>query len=216
MMSTADKIAVRQANAADSRQVSNILAAAFGNDPVINWLSGKAGYSGYFFDRALPLFAPHGHLYMADNRAGAIVCLPPGVAMAAPLSLAWGGVRQHGLGSAWRLLKLLNVMEQNHPKQEHYYIFAIGVCPQAQGSGVGSVLLEHTLRLCERDGMPVYLRNSNPRNLPWYGGRTVFKSCASLRWGKAGLVCGRCGGRLSRRAGGGFLWIVGNILGARA
>lgn len=184
-MSTANKITVRLANAADSRHVSTILADAFNNDPVINWLSGKAGYSGYFFDRALPLFAPHGHLYMADNREGAIVCLPPGVAMAAPLSLVWGGVRQYGLGAALRSLKLLNMMEQNHPKQEHFYIFAIGVCPQSQGSGIGSVLLEHVLKLCERDGMPVYLENSNPLNRPWYE-KNGFQVMRELALGKGG------------------------------
>lgn len=175
---------VHSAGAADRREIAAILADAFGGDPVLNWLSAKKGYAERLFGSLLPPFLPHGRLYVAEQGKGAIVCLPPGAEMGAPPGLAWRMAWRYGPASAARLLRLLAAMERNHPGRAHLYVFAVGVRPAFQGAGVGSALLGHVLEQCDRDGVPAYLENSNPRNLPWYRGHGFQKAPVSRCRGK--------------------------------
>nr|MBA2437507.1 GNAT family N-acetyltransferase [Acidimicrobiia bacterium] len=50
----------------------------------------------------------------------------------------------------------------------HYYLFAMGVHPSAQGKGRGSFLLERMLERIDREKMPAYLEVQNERNLALY------------------------------------------------
>ncbi len=67
-----------------------------------------------------------------------------------------------------RFFSLLARMEKSHPAARHYYLFAIGVRPEAQGRGIGSALLRHVLPECDRARVPAYLENTNARNIPLY------------------------------------------------
>ncbi|TVR17999.1 MAG: GNAT family N-acetyltransferase [Nitriliruptor sp.] len=55
-----------------------------------------------------------------------------------------------------------------HPTEPHWYLGGIGVLPEHQGRGHGSVLLRVGLERCDRDGLPAYLEASNSRNRPLY------------------------------------------------
>ena len=66
------------------------------------------------------------------------------------------------------LFAALGEMDEWHPTEPHWYLFAIGVDPLRQGEGLGSILLEHALPKCDADGKLAYLESSNPRNVPFY------------------------------------------------
>lgn len=151
-----------------SEEVVKVLADAFSSDPVISWLSQDLTYPRHFFETFLPLFTPYNHIYLAENAFAAAVGLPPGIEMQVPMSLTFQGLRKFGLGSVMRLRSLLKVMDQNHPTQHHYYLFAIGVSMESQAKGLGSALLTHFLKNCDHEGMPTYLENSNSKNLHFY------------------------------------------------
>lgn len=157
----ANNITLRQ-----SEEVVKVLADAFARDPVISWLSHDSSYPRHFFENFLPLFTPYNQIYLAENAVA--VGLPPGTKMQVSMSLTFRGLRKFGLGSVMRLRSLLKVMDQNHPTQQHYYLFAIGVSAESQAHGMGSALLTHFLKRCDREGMPVYLENSNAKNLHFY------------------------------------------------
>ncbi len=59
-------------------------------------------------------------------------------------------------------------MAQHHPDEPHWYLPLIGIDSRHQEQGLGSALLEHTLRQCDRDRTAAYLEATNPRNLTLY------------------------------------------------
>ncbi len=163
-------ILIQTASFEQAEVITDILADAFRTDPVITWVSADSTCPKVLFAEVLPLFFPHGHVYLAADRQGAALWLPPGVIMRSPLTIGsvCRYVRGFGVGSMGRLFSLLMRMEKNHPEARHYYLFAIGVRSGAQGRGIGSALLRHVLSRCDREQVPAYLENTNAQNLPLY------------------------------------------------
>jgi predicted N-acetyltransferase YhbS len=59
-------------------------------------------------------------------------------------------------------------MARAHPREPHWYLFAIGVDPAFQGSGVAGSLLRSRLRRCDAAGEPAYLESTTLGNVPLY------------------------------------------------
>ena len=49
-----------------------------------------------------------------------------------------------------------------------YYLWFIGVDPEHQNEGIGSILLDDIIEDSERKRRPIYLETSTVKNLPWY------------------------------------------------
>lgn len=62
----------------------------------------------------------------------------------------------------------MNVAARAHPRVPHWYLFAIGVVPEATGRGRGSALLEPVLACCDSERAPAYLEASTPDNARLY------------------------------------------------
>ncbi len=58
--------------------------------------------------------------------------------------------------------------EQNHPREPHWYLQAVGVHPRAQRQGWGSRALEAGLERADTHRLPCYLETSDPDNEPFY------------------------------------------------
>jgi ribosomal protein S18 acetylase RimI-like enzyme len=63
---------------------------------------------------------------------------------------------------------MADAMERHHPHEDHYYLAFVAVAPRYQGTGLGSAILEATLKRADEGHMPAYLENSNPRNTRLY------------------------------------------------
>lgn len=50
----------------------------------------------------------------------------------------------------------------------HYYLFALGVLPSAQGKGVGGLLVRSMLERADREKLPTYLETQSSRNVELY------------------------------------------------
>lgn len=60
-------------------------------------------------------------------------------------------------------------MAEHHPHHaDHWYLMAIGVRPEAQGRGLGGVLLAHTLTQLDELGEAAYLEATSPRSRRFY------------------------------------------------
>lgn len=59
-------------------------------------------------------------------------------------------------------------MDELHPDGDLWYLPLTGVDPVAQGRGLGSALLRHALKTCDRDALPAYLEATSPRSRKLY------------------------------------------------
>ena len=80
-----------------------------------------------------------------------------------PLMLSIAGVRGMQRGFA-----LADKLETYHPKELHAHLVFLGVTTNAQGRGVGSELLKHTLAPLDASGTVAYLECSTERNVALY------------------------------------------------
>lgn len=168
----------RRARSADAQLLSRLFAAAFLTDPVFDWIARAgekraAGMERFFrwllATRAIPL----GEVWMSEDGAAAAAWLPPGVPASPggffeqmrlmPLFIRLCGLPRLARGSA-----MGEAMEKNHPKEPHYYLAFLAVAPRLQGLGLGSAMLEATLKRADEAKMPAYLENSNPKNARLY------------------------------------------------
>jgi GNAT superfamily N-acetyltransferase len=186
-------MAVRRAQAQDHRSLTEVLARAFDDDPLLRWVfpgvRARSRYGGGFFRWSLWRCADQEVTWTTDDLAGtAIWALPdrwqvtlrelgrltrwtgPGMARRGPLVM-WG----------------LADVERRHPRDRHLYLAVLGVDPPRQGAGLGSALLGPGLELCDREGLPAYLETGKERNLAFYG-RHGFQVTDRLRLPRGPVV----------------------------
>ena len=80
-------------------------------------------------------------------------------------------IRKLGLKDCLRLLKIVDYLEELHEKnlpEPHWYLFNLGVLPDHQGKGYGTVLIEEMLKLTEKDNWPYYLETSTEENAAYF------------------------------------------------
>lgn len=165
----------RTATSSDAGRLADVLAAAFYDDPVFRWLipsdrARLARLRRFFAVEVRDVGLARGQVWTTADHDGAAVCMPPG-AWRLPPAVAVS----HGSAyvAAFRLrlplaAALMARLEQRHLRAPHYYFAAIGVEPALQGRGLGSALMQPTLDVCDRDGLPAYLEASSERSATLY------------------------------------------------
>jgi ribosomal protein S18 acetylase RimI-like enzyme len=148
------------------------LTLAFSTDPIARWIydDDPHRYLTHFpdFVRAFGGKAfPAGTAYEVKDGVGAALWLPPGVhiddeTLGAVLERTLSPEKSAAIGAVF------GQMAEYHPHKQHWYLPLIGIDSLHQNKGYGSVLLDHTLRQCDRDHVAAYLESTNPRNIPFY------------------------------------------------
>jgi GNAT superfamily N-acetyltransferase len=184
---------IRSATVADRAALADSLASAFSEDPLFTWMAGAAPGTSVepklriIFDAFLkPEVVRPEHLVFTDeDRIGVAIWKPPNrwktansdMLRALPAML-------RGLGTKMpRMIGAFNAIEKVHPKEEHYYLEALGTRQDMQSKGVGSSMIRHMLDRCDREGVPAYLESSNLRNVPFYA-RHGFETTGEIVVGK--------------------------------
>ena len=172
---------VRLTRRDESAAMSPVLADAFVDEAGLNyWLKQgreKEHARRKFFDSIVEdAVHPDRDIHVADSEdvpVGAALWLKPGQKAfdlsiikqisLTPLMISIAGVRgmQRGFALADRL-------ETYHPKVPHAHLVFLGVVSSAQGRGVGSELLKHTLGPLDANGTVAYLECSTQRNVALY------------------------------------------------
>ncbi|MCC6919857.1 MAG: GNAT family N-acetyltransferase [Alphaproteobacteria bacterium] len=169
----------RKAEAPELARVARLMARAFADDPVMSWGFRAARHEaavGAYMDFAIRRqCAPHDAIFVAPDFNSAAVWLPPsglGSLSLPPLrmlALFPRLLRMAGWSRLRRVMALGDAMEKHHPPEPpHWYLFFIGVAPEMRGRGLGSSMLEATLKRVDDDRMPAFLDNSNPKNTRLY------------------------------------------------
>ena len=71
-------------------------------------------------------------------------------------------------GKALRLRKWLSTWGKHDPNKPHLHLTSIGVLPERQGQGVGSLLLGHFCKYVDELKQAAYLETDLPRNVHLY------------------------------------------------
>lgn len=163
-----------QGTAEDGPNVARLLAAAFDPDPVSTWIERDAGQRRRWH-RQFFLAIVEQVLQQQDLQRGDVQLLQidrdryAGVALwldadttdtEADLDLE---PFQETMGPAAfaRFQTLNEQIHRHHPPEPHAYLPFIGVAPQHQGQGIGTLLLETKLEQFDDEDTPVFLVASN-------------------------------------------------------
>lgn len=173
-----------QLAADDAAPCVDLMLLAFANDPCVRWLFPDAARYREFFPAFVRAFGGKAWTLGTGTRIGqqaAALWLPPGTGIdeAAVVDLVERGAAPAKQAES---MQLLEAMGHFHPQEPHWYLPLIGTDPTAQGRGLGSALLQHTLATCDADGLPAYLESTNERNVPLYR-RHGFEIVEVLRVG---------------------------------
>ncbi|BCY13201.1 GNAT family N-acetyltransferase [Actinoplanes sp. L3-i22] len=162
-MSPADTI--RRATTEDLATVTDILAAAFQDGDLADWLIPdpdvrRRVYPPYFAMLATHALA-HGQVDVLDEEACAL-WYDLGTAPAAPIDDYDQRLAAITGPALPRFRALDQAMSAHHPGHPHTYLAFIAVTPARQSHGHGSALLDH------RDTRHAYLEATGPRNRALY------------------------------------------------
>jgi ribosomal protein S18 acetylase RimI-like enzyme len=164
---------IRTASRDDWRNVAAITAEAFSDDPVNRWLFGtERALAVVFGTLARDSYLKSGVCHLIDDRGATMWRKVDGphqtVGVLSVMRIAAGLLRHGSPGSVKRAIAAGEIIDANHPREPHIYLFTIGTRKAARGKGLGKALLQPVLASCDRDSLPVYLENSNPANTGFY------------------------------------------------
>lgn len=171
---SATTLPVARATDADRETLGEVLARAFHDDPVFEWLVPDPAARG----RRLPavfaafadVFLSHDETYLAGRGAGAALWAPAGrqpvpddraEALGEQLAVALGD-------DAERAAQLGELLEEHHPEQPCFHLQFVGVVPEHRRRGLGSRMLEVVLQRCDATGTPAHLEATSVDNRRLY------------------------------------------------
>jgi GNAT superfamily N-acetyltransferase len=152
---------------ADIYRATAVLVLAFAHDPVARWQYPEAGQYLKLFPDFVRAFGgstlgQETARYVGEH-VGAALWLPPGAELDHDAIEATLPVDRRA-----EIAAVLEELASYHPSEPHWYLPLIGVDPAYQRKGYGAVLIDDTLRRCDRDHVAAYLESTNPANVPLY------------------------------------------------
>jgi len=159
----------RAARQEDVRDLVEMMAEAFADDPLYVWLQPEPRRREEMlrevFAFVLALGLDHGEVHTTDARDAVAVWTAPGVGLVdeGATEVYLGLLRAHiGDERLGDVMEGMAAMDRHRPDEPTWTLHSVATAHP--GSGVGSALLRVVL---DRGG-PAYLDSSNPRNLTFY------------------------------------------------
>ena len=158
----------------DRGLVVQILSRSFDDNKSVNYIvrqdSRRAQRLVRLMEYSFDYCQLFGEVYLSEDRQGCALMVLPGQkkttvrSVLLDLKLIFLCV---GLSNVRKVLKREAAIKKFHPAGSMYYLWFIGVLPEAHHSGIGSGLLREIIR-CKEGSLPIYLETSVEKNLPWY------------------------------------------------
>ena len=151
----------RHATPGDREAAIETLADAFATDPIFTHLfdtDGRRAEHDLMIEVmtiAYDAFVLNGHTYVVDQ-LGAALWSPPGVTTDTEAMSGFFGARAIPERMEAAIPHFIEMAEW-HPDEPHFYLQFIGARATARGQGLGSLLLERVLRICDAESIPAYL-----------------------------------------------------------
>lgn len=162
---------IKNAGTSGRRQIVDVLTLAFATDPAARWMYPNSQQYLEYFPNFIRLFGGKAFksetAFYINSFSAASLWLAPDVS---PDEDALVALFQNTVSKDIQddLFAVFEQMSAFHPEEPHWYLPLIGVDPTEQNKGYGSMLMQHALAICDREGKPAYLESSNPRNITLY------------------------------------------------
>lgn len=179
-------MSIRKATGEDIPAMAAMLARAFHDDPIVDWVfrdeRRRPKYTRRFFAGRARVLIGQREIYTIDGVAAAAMWARPGEWRDPPLqAMRELAILVPGVGSrVAQVVRGLVQVESRHPKPPHWYLAVLGTDPSRQGEGLATRLLGVVLDECDRDEVPAYLETGTERNVAFYT-RHGFKVTEELR-----------------------------------
>lgn len=87
-----------------------------------------------------------------------------------------------GIENTYKTLKRENLLKKYHPKEPFMHLWLMGVLPKFQVKGIGSKLIDETLKIYKGD--LIYMETTIPENIKFYKnlGFTIFNETHELNY----------------------------------
>lgn len=169
---------VRPATGSQVREMSQVLARAFYDDPVMTWMLPDDSDRLRALTRVYSAMIRHHFLARqaveisgeADSIGAAALWDPPGQWRHTPSeelrmmpSFLWAMRKNVSRGRA-----IAELMTEHHPEEPHWYLAVIRSDPEVRGRGYGQALMRSRLDRCDVEAAPAYLESSKESNVPYY------------------------------------------------
>jgi hypothetical protein len=164
---------LRSLSAGDHEVIGRIIGESFADDPVNQFLLGpQECITAFNIHAAKKLYIKKGFGHMDSDHTGGSMWLPAGVSKHIPL---WNSLeiippmlRHNGIRGTLKAMAGDEGLSKEKPAEPHYYLYAIGNIPSAQGKGLGGKLMEAGLAEVDKHHMPAYLESSKEQNNSFY------------------------------------------------
>lgn len=160
---------------------SAVLAQAFNKNPIFHYFALEAEPARidlikWVAKAILRYSQPYNQIYTTkDNFKGVAVWLPPGKYptnnLRFLLSLMHAFPPKLRFKRLGQLISLFSTIEEHHQQdipQPHWYLFMLGIAPNYQRQGIGSLLLQPILKQANQENLPCYLETSTEGGVRFY------------------------------------------------
>lgn len=166
---------MKKAQRSDKNLVIDILAKSFDTNQSVNYIvkqdNKRVQRVRSLMDYSFEVCYLFGNVFLSDDKkACALITYPDkkkttlkSILLDITLILSAVGVK-----NIKKTLAREAMINKLHPKEPMYYLWFIGVEPEHQNQGIGSILLDDIIEDSEHKQRPIYLETSTIKNLPWY------------------------------------------------
>ena len=171
---------IRKATSADQTALINTLVQAFFHEEFGNWViqqqhrSHKEKQQLLFKYYQLQLAAmahPYNEVYCNTDQTAVALWIPPerwDFNLKQQLALLPKLIQIANPLHLYKVLKVIDLVQQQHPKTPHYYLQLLGVQPTFQGQGWSRQVLQPILARADQEQLPCYLETATPENVALY------------------------------------------------
>ncbi|TCB96504.1 N-acetyltransferase [Micromonospora zingiberis] len=163
---------VRPATETDAGPLIGVLAEAFHEGPLADWLipdptDRRTVYYRYFRD-ALHHGLEHGQVHTTADQTAVAIWYPRLEPTPTDTRERLEALERIAGPHAPKFLLLEEMLDAFHPDDPHHYLAYLAVDPTRQNRGIGAALLAHHHRRLDQLGLPAYLEASNLHNRRLY------------------------------------------------
>jgi len=166
---------MKNADYKDKNLVIDILTKSFDTNQSVNYIAKQDGKRlkriRALMDYSFEVCYMFGDVFLSDDRKACALILYPDKkkttlkSILLDIKLIFSCI---GVENIKKALVRESKIKQLQPKTTMYYLWFIGVDPEHQNEGIGSVLLDEIINDSKNKQRPIYLETSTLKNLPWY------------------------------------------------